>query len=94
MSPIHAATYARVSSDRQAEAGTIESQLADLRARVAADGHDLPVEHQFIDDGASGMILVRLALPARRAALPPGHRGDQSCPAGAHAGAQRLSSVG
>lgn len=32
------ALYARVSSSQQADAGTIASQLAVLRARVAADG--------------------------------------------------------
>jgi site-specific DNA recombinase len=32
------AIYARVSSEQQAHAGTIESQLAALKERVAADG--------------------------------------------------------
>jgi site-specific DNA recombinase len=63
---VNGAIYARVSSDRQAEAGTVESQVADLRARVAADGLDLPAERQFIDDGVSGTTLVRPALERLR----------------------------
>src|SRR6266508_4372032 len=34
----HAAIYARVSSEQQADAHTIASQVAALQARVAADG--------------------------------------------------------
>ena len=63
---IHAALYARVSSDRQAEAGTIESQVADLRARAGADGLAVPDERHFIDDGVSGTTLVRPALERLR----------------------------
>jgi DNA invertase Pin-like site-specific DNA recombinase len=36
--------YARVSSDQQNEARTIESQLADLRTRLATEGITLVVE--------------------------------------------------
>ena len=36
MNPVQVAMYARVSSEQQNEANTIESQLADLRARIAA----------------------------------------------------------
>jgi hypothetical protein len=35
------ALYARVSSEHQAEANTIDSQVAEIRARIAADGVDL-----------------------------------------------------
>lgn len=35
------ALYALVSTERQAERGTIGSQLAVLRERVNADGHEL-----------------------------------------------------
>lgn len=56
------ALYARVSSDQQAEAGTIGSQVAALRARVAEDGLRLPAEREFLDDGFSGATLVRPAL--------------------------------
>jgi site-specific DNA recombinase len=34
------ALYARVSSEQQAEANTIDSQVAALRERIAADGVD------------------------------------------------------
>jgi hypothetical protein len=37
MRTIQAALYARVSSDQQAQAQTIQSQLAALRTRVQAD---------------------------------------------------------
>ena len=62
MSPLQAAIYARVSSERQAETHTIASQLAALRARVAQDGLVLSEEVQFIDEGYSGATLVRPAL--------------------------------
>src|SRR5262245_3018347 len=38
MHPIQVAIYARVSSEQQAEAHTVASQVAALRERVAADG--------------------------------------------------------
>jgi site-specific DNA recombinase len=38
------AIYARVSSEQQAEEGTIESQLAALRQRVAQDGYQVSEE--------------------------------------------------
>jgi site-specific DNA recombinase len=41
MTEVQVALYARVSSEQQAEAKTIESQLADIRNRIAADGLDL-----------------------------------------------------
>ena len=62
MTDIGAAIYARVSSEHQAQAQTIASQLAALRERVVADGLRLPDELTFIDDGFSGASLVR---PAR-----------------------------
>jgi site-specific DNA recombinase len=45
------ALYARVSSEQQASAHTIASQVAALRERVAADGGRLPADHEFLDDG-------------------------------------------
>ena len=60
------AIYARVSSEQQAEAQTIQSQLAALRARVTADGAALPADSEFIDDGYSGTTLVRPALERLR----------------------------
>ena len=56
------ALYARVSSEQQAEAKTIESQLAEIRARIAADGFDLTTVLEFVDDGYSGSTVVRPAL--------------------------------
>jgi site-specific DNA recombinase len=66
MSAIQAAIYARVSSERQAEAQTVASQLATLRERVAADGLPLPEALQFIDNGYRGATLVRPALERLR----------------------------
>ena len=66
MPEILAAVYARVSSDQQAEAHTIGSQVAALRARVAEDGLEVPAEREFLDDGFSGATLVRPALERLR----------------------------
>src|SRR5262252_8550144 len=66
MPEILAALYARVSSDQQAEAHTIDSQVAALRARVAEDGLVVPAEREFLDDGFSGATLVRPALERLR----------------------------
>src|SRR3954449_5211306 len=60
------ALYARVSSDRQATAGTIASQLAALRERIAAEGATLAPAHEFVDDGYSGATLTRPALERLR----------------------------
>ena len=62
MEHIQAASYARVSSEQQAEANTIASQVAALQARVAEDGLALPLERQFADEGFSGATLIRPAL--------------------------------
>lgn len=61
-----AAIYARVSSDRQERAGTINSQVAQLQALAAADGHTLTNAELFIDDGVSGTTLLRPALERLR----------------------------
>ena len=47
MKTIQAAIYARVSSERQATAQTIGSQLAALRERVTAEGYVLPRRCSF-----------------------------------------------
>jgi site-specific DNA recombinase len=60
------ALYARVSSEQQAEAKTIDSQLAELRARIAADGFEVKAVLEFVDDGYSGSILTRPALERLR----------------------------
>jgi site-specific DNA recombinase len=66
MKPTQVALYARVSSDHQNEARTIESQLADLRCRIAATGVALPAELEFVDNGYSGATLIRPALERLR----------------------------
>jgi len=60
------ALYARVSSEQQAEAKTIESQLAEVRHRIASDGFDLKTVLEFVDEGYSGSTLVRPALERLR----------------------------
>ena len=66
------ALYARVSSERQAEAHTVESQGAALRGRIAREGLHLSDELQFIDEGYSGATLVRPALARWRDAVAVG----------------------
>ncbi len=66
MTTAQVALYARVSSEQQAEANTIASQLAELRVRIGADGFDLKTVLEFIDEGYSGSTLVRPALERLR----------------------------
>ncbi len=66
MKPTQVALYARVSSDQQSEAKTIESQVADLRNRIAATEAPLCAELEFIDNGYSGATLIRPALERLR----------------------------
>jgi site-specific DNA recombinase len=72
MSLLHAAIYARVSSDHQAAAHTIASQVAALRERVALDGLVLPDAMQFLDAGYSGATFVRPALERLRDVIAAG----------------------
>jgi site-specific DNA recombinase len=60
------AIYARVSSEQQAEAATIDSQVAALQERIAADGLTLETEMRFLDEGYSGATLIRPALERLR----------------------------
>jgi len=66
MSTIRAAFYARVSSEQQATAHTIESQIAALGERARGDATPVPPERQFVDDGYSGATLIRPALDRLR----------------------------
>ncbi len=66
MEILHAASYALVSSEQQAEANTVASQSAALQVRVAEDGLALPDERQFVDEGYSGATLIRPALEQLR----------------------------
>ena len=64
--PLIVALYARVSSDQQAKSGTIESQLAALKERIASDGEQIAEELCFIDAGVSGATLIRPQLEKLR----------------------------
>jgi len=66
------ALYARVSSEQQAQAQTIDSQLAALHERIADDGGLLSPAHEFIDAGYSGSTLIRPALERLRDAVAAG----------------------
>src|SRR5262249_61501885 len=63
---IRAAIYARVSSDQQAQQGTIDSQVVALRQRGQADGLTLGAGLCFLDDGYSGSTFVRPPLERPR----------------------------
>ncbi len=64
--PLRAALYARVSSQQQAEANTIASQVEALQARIRADGLRVPADLCFLDEGYSGSTLLRPALERLR----------------------------
>jgi site-specific DNA recombinase len=66
------AFYARVSSEAQAHAHTIDSQIAALKERIAADGFELEPDHGYTDDGWSGTNLQRPALEKLRDAVAGG----------------------
>ena len=72
MDRTQAASYARVSSEQQAEANTVASQIAALQVRVAEDGLALPQERQFVDEGYSGATLIRPALERLRDLIAAG----------------------
>jgi site-specific DNA recombinase len=59
-----AAIYARVSTEKQEEQKTIESQLAELREACKRDG--VKVFREYIDNGFSGETLARPALDELR----------------------------
>ncbi|HTZ15554.1 MAG TPA: recombinase family protein [Mycobacterium sp.] len=67
---MRAALYARVSTERQADRGTIGSQLVLLREHIAAAGDELVGE--YVDDGHSGARLDRPGLDALRDAAEAG----------------------
>ncbi len=72
MPEVLAGLYARVSSEQQADAHTIDSQVAALRTRVTEDGLLLPAEGEFLDEGYSGATLVRPALERLRDLIAAG----------------------
>ncbi len=61
---IRAASYARVSSDRQEQEDTVQSQLAELRARVEQDG--VVACQEFTDESYARDNLVRPSLDRLR----------------------------
>ena len=63
------AIYVRVSTQRQAQAQTIEQQLERLRAHIQSQGWDLTSEYIFRDDGYSGASLNRPGLDRLRDAV-------------------------
>jgi site-specific DNA recombinase len=60
------ALYARVSSDRQKEEGTIDSQIESLLVKASEQHWEIPDEWIFRDEGYSGANLERPALEALR----------------------------
>lgn len=60
------AIYVRVSTDRQAQAQTIEQQLERLKAHVEMEGETLSAENIYRDDGYSGASLNRPGLDQLR----------------------------
>src|SRR5882672_12181834 len=72
MKPTEVAMYARVSSEQQAEAHTVASQVAALQERVAADGLTVSEAMQFLDEGYSGATLIRPALERLRDVVAAG----------------------
>src|SRR3954451_4024215 len=66
------AVYVRVSTQRQAQAQTIQQQLERLRAHLRGRGEELPTEAIFRDDGYSGATLNRPGLDRLRDAARAG----------------------
>lgn len=58
MNIVSVALYARVSSEQQAQAATVSSQLAALKSQIEQDGGTLLPHHEFVDDGYSAMALT------------------------------------
>ncbi|PIY72307.1 hypothetical protein COY87_01680 [Candidatus Roizmanbacteria bacterium CG_4_10_14_0_8_um_filter_33_9] len=64
--PLNAALYARVSTGRQENEQTIESQLDEVKRKITADGNVLLPNNIFIDDGWSGEMIARPSLDLMR----------------------------
>ncbi len=63
---MHVALYARVSTQRQAQAQTTDQQLDRLRAHAEAQGWSVAADRVFRDDGYSGASLRRPGLDRLR----------------------------
>jgi site-specific DNA recombinase len=61
-----AAIYARVSSQKQKEGETIESQISALRVLALKEGYDVSDTFLFLDNGISGAVMHRPALDELR----------------------------
>ena len=70
--PLIAGLLARVSTSRQENEATIESQIAEIKTRIEADGNTLPNGNIFLDDGWTGEMLARPGLDAMRDAATSG----------------------
>jgi site-specific DNA recombinase len=60
------ALYARVSTTRQEQAATIESQVAELESYAQAQGYEINEKLIFLDQAVSGTCLARPALDRLR----------------------------
>ena len=60
------ALYGRVSSSKQREEKTIDSQIASLSKYAEEQGYQVTPDHIFRDDGYSGSVLVRPGLERLR----------------------------
>ncbi|PIY72420.1 hypothetical protein COY87_01045, partial [Candidatus Roizmanbacteria bacterium CG_4_10_14_0_8_um_filter_33_9] len=70
--PINSALYARVSTGRQENEQTIESQLDEVKKRITEDGNTLLSQNIFIDNGWSGELIARPSLDMMRDAAKEG----------------------
>lgn len=61
-----AGAYCRVSTGRQEQEETIDSQIDEIKTRVSSEGDFLSPENIFIDDGWTGEMLQRPALDLMR----------------------------
>jgi site-specific DNA recombinase len=68
-----AAIYARVSSDRQKEEHTINSQTTALMEYAESHGYAVPPQWRFQDEGYSGANLLRPGLETVRDLAAEGH---------------------
>ena len=63
---IRSASYLRVSSQRQADEKTIDSQRTEVRACAARDDFPIDPNFEYVDDGYSGSELLRPGLERLR----------------------------
>jgi len=63
---LRAAFYARVSSQRQADEMTIQSQRSELISRIERDQRRIDDGFEYCDDGYTGSVLLRPALEKLR----------------------------